>query len=150
MAFFRKSAPAEPLAVTMAGIKLGDRVLAIGARDTALIAALAVKTGLTGRACVVDADAALVEAAAPAIEREGGLAEVTRAPWGMLPYDDASFDVLVVRDVLSTLGAEARSYAASEGLRVLRPGGRAIVIEPAPRGGVVGALWSRTHIEPDY
>jgi len=41
MAFFRKSAPGDPLAVTMAGVKLGDRVLAMGMRDTTLIAALA-------------------------------------------------------------------------------------------------------------
>jgi SAM-dependent methyltransferase len=150
MALFRKSGPTDPLAVTMAGVKLGDRLLAMGMRDTALIAALAAKSGLTGRACAVDADEALVKSGAAAIEREGALVEATRAPWGMLPYDESSFDVAVVRDVFMTLPAQARALAASEAHRVLRPGGRVVVIEAAPRGGLVGALLNRQQGDPDY
>ena len=45
----------------------------------------------------------------------------------------------VIRDLLPTLPPGDRSNCVSEVLRVLRPGGRAIVIEPAPRGGL-GAL----------
>ena len=141
MGWFRKSAPAEPLAVTMAGVKLGDRLLAVGVSDPGLIAALAVKSGLTGRACAVDADQARVQLAGPAIEREGALAEVTSAPWDALPYDPSSMDVAVVTQVLLTLPEDARARAAAEILRVLRPGGRAIVIEHAPGGAqAVGTL----------
>ncbi len=118
----------------MAGVKLGDRVLAVGVRDPALIAVLAVKAGLTGTACAVDADEAAVKKAAASIERDGALAEVTRAPWGMWPYDADSFDVAVIRDLLPTLTSDSRSRCVSEVLRVLRPGGRAIVIEGAKRG----------------
>jgi len=150
MPFFRKSAPTDSLAVTMAGVKLGDRFLAVGMRDTALIAALAAKSGLTGRACAVDADETRVRSAAAAIEREGALIEAIRAPWGMLPYDEGSFDVIVVRDVLMLLPAQARALAAAEVLRVLRSGGRVVVIEPAPRGGLVGALLNRQQSDPDY
>src|SRR5438094_175662 len=53
MPWFRKTAPADPLAVSMTGVKLGDRVLVIGAGDPALIAALGAKTGLTGTTCGV-------------------------------------------------------------------------------------------------
>ncbi|MBW8713960.1 MAG: NAD(P)-dependent alcohol dehydrogenase, partial [Acidobacteria bacterium] len=56
MGWFRRAAPTEPLAITMTGVKLGDRLLVIGAGDPRLIAALATKSGLTGRASVVDAD----------------------------------------------------------------------------------------------
>ena len=49
----------EPLAVSMAGIKLGDRLLVLGCGDPMLVAQLAVKTGLTGRAFAVDARADL-------------------------------------------------------------------------------------------
>ena len=150
MPFFRKSAPSGPLAVTMAAVKLGDRFLAVGMRDTALIAALAIKSGLTGRACAVDTDEARVKAGAAAIEREGALVEAVRAPWGMLPYDDESFDVAVVGGVLMTLSAQARALAASSVHRVLRPGGRVVVIEPAQRGGLVGALVNRQQADPDY
>jgi ubiquinone/menaquinone biosynthesis C-methylase UbiE len=150
MPFFRKSAPTDPLAVTIAGVKLGDRFLAVGMRDTALVAALAAKAGLTGRACAVDADEARVTAGAAAIEREGALVEAVRAPWGMLPYDDSSFDVAVLRDVLMVLPVQARALAANEVLRVLRAGGRVLVIEPAPRGGLVGAILNRQQSDPDY
>ena len=139
MGIFRKSPVGEPLAVAMAGLKLGDRFLAIGIRDTKLIAALAIKAGLTGRACAVDADPARTGTAAAAIEREGGLAEVAQAPWHALPYEAASFDVAVARDLFSTLDPDEKHRCAAEALRVLRPGGRIIVIERT----------KRTRIDPD-
>jgi ubiquinone/menaquinone biosynthesis C-methylase UbiE len=149
MGFFRKSAPSEPLAVTITGIKLGNRFLSVGVRDPALIAILAVKAGLTGSACAVDADETAVGKAAAAIERDGALADVTRAPWGMWPYDDAAFDVALIRDLLPGLTPNERSRALWEVVRVLRPGGRAVVIEPAPRGGF-GAILSRQTMDADY
>jgi ubiquinone/menaquinone biosynthesis C-methylase UbiE len=149
VALFRKQQSEEPLAVTIAAVKLGNRLLAIGLQDTRLIALLAAKAGLTGRACGVDADADRATRAAVAIEREGVLAEVTTAPWDRLPYEDGSFDVAVIGGVLMTLGDVARLAAASEILRVLRPGGRALVIEPAPRGGF-GGLFHREPIDPSY
>ncbi len=150
MGFFRKSTPTDALGVTMAGVKLGDRFLALGVGDTALVAALAVKAGLTGRACAVDADAERVKTGAAAIEREGALVDVTQAPWGALPFEDGSFDVAVVRDVFMMVPAHTRGAAAAGLLRVLRPGGRVMVIEPAPRGGIVGSLLNRQQIDPDY
>jgi ubiquinone/menaquinone biosynthesis C-methylase UbiE len=147
--WFKKTPQTEPLPVTMAGVKLGDRFLAVGVRDPALIATLAAKAGLTGTACAVDADEQRVKHAALAIERDGVLADVIRAPFGMLPYDEASFDVAVIRDLLMTLTPDVRSRCVSEVLRVLRPGGRAVVIEPAPRGGF-GALLNRQTVDPTY
>ena len=75
MAWFRKGTPTEPLALSMTGVKLGDRLLVIGANDPQLIAALAIKSGLTGRASVVDADSARASRAAGASGREGALGE---------------------------------------------------------------------------
>ncbi len=147
--WFRKPQPTEPLAVTIAGVKLGQRFLAVGVRDPALIAVLSAKSGLTGTACAVDADDEAVRKAAASIEARGVLADVTRAPWGMWPYDDGSFDVAVVKDLLPVLTSYDCSRCVAEALRVLRPGGRAVVIEPAPRGGF-GALLSRQNIDPSY
>ena len=128
--------------MTMAGVKLGQRVLAVGTRDPKLIAQLAVKAGLTGRACLVDADEASLASATAAIEREGALVEATRAPYGMWPFDESSFDIAVIPDLLPSLTSDVRVRCVAEVLRVLRPGGRAIVIERAPRGGIVGILGS--------
>jgi ubiquinone/menaquinone biosynthesis C-methylase UbiE len=147
--WFRKREETEPLPVTMAGIRLGDRLLAVGVRDPALVAALARKTGLTGRVCAIDADEARVAKAAAEIEREGALAEVTRVPWGLLPFEADSFDVAVARDLLHSMTRDVRSRCLDEVYRVLRPGGRVVVIEPAPRGGI-GSLLSRNAMDPEY
>jgi SAM-dependent methyltransferase len=133
MGIFRKT-EGEPLAVTMTGVKLGDRFLSVGVRDRELIAVLAAKAGLTGTACAVDADEAAVKSAAAAIEAAGALAEVTRAPWGQWPYSEGSFDVALIRDVLPALTQADRSSAVAQVLRVLRPGGRVIVIDGTGRG----------------
>src|SRR5215471_14558964 len=135
MGIFRRS-QSEPLAVTMAGVKLGDRFLSIGVRDPALVAALAVKSGLTGRACAIDADADRASSGAAAVEAEGALVEVAQAAWDALPYDEASFDVAVARDVLSALSPDQKTRCASAVLRVLRGGGRLVVIEGGKRARV--------------
>ena len=103
----------EPLTVTMAGVKLGDRLLAVGITDVPLIAALAMKAGLTGRAAAVDADEARCAQGGAAIEREGALVEIAHAPWNAFPYDADSFDVALVRDLLPTLDAATRGRSVS-------------------------------------
>jgi ubiquinone/menaquinone biosynthesis C-methylase UbiE len=146
--WFRKTS-SEPLAVTMTAVKLGNRFLSVGVRDLPLIAAVAAKSGLTGRACAVDADESRTATASAALEREGALVEVTRAPFGMWPYDERSFDVALIAHLLPSLTPNVRAQCVSETLRVLRPGGRAVVIEPAPRGGI-GALIAGKGSLPTY
>ena len=148
MGLFRKSSE-EPLAVTMAGVKLGQKLLAVGVRDPKLIAQLAVKVGLTGRTCVVDDDESRLAEGAAAIEAEGALVEPTRAPYGMLPFDADSFDIAVIPGLLPGLAADVRVRCLSEVFRVLRPGGRALVIEAGRRGGF-GALLNRGSADPAY
>lgn len=135
MGIFRKSA-SEPLAVTMTGVKLGDRLLAIGIRDPKTIAELAARAGLTGRACAVDDDAQRASQGAAAIEREGALVEVTHAPAFSLPFDGGSFDVAIARDLLSTLRPDEQARIAADARRVLRGGGRFLVMESTKRRSV--------------
>jgi ubiquinone/menaquinone biosynthesis C-methylase UbiE len=148
MPWFRKS-QLDPLAVTMCGVKLGDRLLVLGSGDTPLIAALAGKAGLTGRACVLDASAAATKSAASAIEREGALVETSTAPWTMLPFDVHAFDVVVIRNVLGALDAEGRLRSVQEVHRVLRPGGRAVAIDDTERAGLA-ALFGSDRVDPQY
>ena len=136
--------------MTMAGVKLGQRLLAVGTRDPKLVAQLAVKSGLTGRACLIDADEESLRAAAAATEQEGALVEPVRAPYGMWPLDDNSFDVAVIPDLLPTLTPDVRDRCLAEVLRVLRPGGRVLIVERAPRGGLVGALVGGARNAPPY
>jgi ubiquinone/menaquinone biosynthesis C-methylase UbiE len=148
MWFLRKS-NLEPLGVAISGVKLGDRLLVVGGSDPALIAALATKAGLTGRTCLIDASPALVTATAAAVEREGALIESFTGPPARLPFDAASFDICVVRSVYGPMPADERRIAAAETFRVLRPGGRTVIVEDAPRGGF-GGLFSRDSADRSY
>ena len=137
--WLRKSS-GESLAVSMAGIKLGDRLLIVGCADPILIARLAVKTGLTGRAFAVDEQEKAVTAAAEIATREGALIETATAPWTRLPLEPNSFDVAILRDVLPHLTADARDGCISELRRVLRPGGRCLVIDGRERSSLTGVV----------
>jgi ubiquinone/menaquinone biosynthesis C-methylase UbiE len=131
--FLRKST-SEALAVSMAGIKLGDRLLVVGCTDPLLIAQLATKTGLTGRACAVDDEESTVTRAAHIALSEGALVETFVSPLGTLPLDAAAFDVVVVRGALSRLPNDSRVGCLTDVRRVLRPGGRCLVIDSGRRG----------------
>ena len=139
----------EPLPVSMAGVRLGDRLLVIGCGDPMLIARLAAKTGLTGRAVAMDAREALVASAADVALREGVLLETISAPWNALPDDRDSFDVVVIRDVLPYLEPTKRSWFLGEALRVLRPGGRCLVIDGTAKKGILNVGRSEA-VTSDY
>jgi ubiquinone/menaquinone biosynthesis C-methylase UbiE len=134
----------------MAGVKLGDRLLVLGAGDVALTAALAGKAGLTGRACVLDASPAATKSSVEAVEREGALIESFTAPWTMLPFDPHLFDVVVIRNVLRGLEVEARLRSVEEVYRVLRPGGRAVVIDDLEQSGLGSLFRGGRETDPLY
>jgi SAM-dependent methyltransferase len=82
----------------------------------------------------------------------GVLVEVEVTPLSRLPSADAAFDIAVVDDsvgLLATMRAEDRVGLVRELLRVLKPGGRVIVIAAVPRGGL-GAIFSRTPSTPPF
>jgi SAM-dependent methyltransferase len=139
MRWFRKPT-GESLAVSMSGIKLGDRLLVLGSSDTSLVAALAVKVGLTGRACMLDESETVRAHAAVAVEQEGALIESFTGSLVALPFDDDAFDVVVMRNVLGLLAADQQPHAVNEVRRVVRPGGRCIVIDGAGRGGIAALV----------
>src|SRR4051794_28781384 len=128
----RKSS-VESLSVSMAGVKLGDRLLMVGCTDPILLAQLAAKTGLTGRAFAVDEREGIAAAAENIATREGALVETSSAQWTSLPVESGSFDVAVIRDVLSHLPMHRRAACVSEVARALRPGGRCLVIDGTVR-----------------
>jgi ubiquinone/menaquinone biosynthesis C-methylase UbiE len=137
--WFRQST-LDPLTVSMAGVKLADRVLVVGCGDPRLIAALAAKAGLTGRACAVDESADRVEEAGRVALAEGSLIETFTAPFHALPFEPGSFDVVVVRDVITTHASGSQALL-SEVQRVLRSGGRCLIVENTPAARGISAVF---------
>lgn len=142
--FTRREDP-HLLIVGMTGIKMGDRFLQLGCAHGGRLGAVARKVGLSGRAVAVVPDDASAVRARKGAEQAGVLVEVEVAPPDRLPLEDGSFDVAVVDDtagLMTAMTAETRVGAVRELARVLRPGGRVIVLLKVPRGGL-GSLLSR-------
>lgn len=132
-----------PLVVGMTGVKLGDRVLQIGCADGRRLAAIAAKVGLSGRVLAIVPDATVVANVDKASARAGVLVEVQVAPLTHLPAADGSFELVIVDDVDGSFGAmraEDRDQVIHDAARVVRPGGRAMVIGAAPRQGIAALL----------
>ena len=149
--FLKKSDP-YLLIVGMTGVKMGDRFVQIGCANGARMAAVAAKVGLSGRAAVIAPDESSAARARKAAENAGALVEVEVAPPTRLPVEDAAFDLAVVDDtggLFGTMRPEDRVASIRELVRVLRPGGRALVIGAVPRGGL-GAVLSRTQHGPPF
>jgi hypothetical protein len=132
---FRKTRGPIELAMDMAGVRLGERVLQAGLGNPKLFARLAGKAGLSGRACVVvdspEASPPLETAAAA----EGVLIEVLVTREAVWPLDEAAFDVGILDgNALLRGDAAERAGRLAEVRRVVRPGGRVLAISSAPVG----------------
>jgi ubiquinone/menaquinone biosynthesis C-methylase UbiE len=137
--FLRKPASErDPLAVTMSGVRLGERALQIGGGDARSIALIAAKTGLTGTAAIVVRDNDDAVRIRRAVADTGALVDLRVVADARLPFDDTSFDVVVVHDTSTILDGERGGGTAPwlrECRRLLRNGGRIVTIE---RGTPVG------------
>ncbi|MEQ1756869.1 MAG: methyltransferase domain-containing protein [Vicinamibacterales bacterium] len=140
--FLRKTKAREPLPITMTGVRMGERLLQIGVDDPDVAGAIAAKVGLSGSAAVAVRDESGAARARTAAARAGALIDVSETSLEALPYPDASFDVVVVHGIRVAVGERVPGVsvdALKQCLRVLRPGGRMVVITPGPKSGL-GAL----------
>ena len=129
----------DPLAVAMSGVRLGERVLQVGVDDARLLGLIAAKTGLSGSAACVVADEQQASKAKGGADHAGVLVDIAVVAAGPFPHPDASFDVTVIHSatgLLATMDPQARRTLLDESARVLRAGGRVIVIEPGMRTGL--------------
>jgi len=127
----------------MTAVRMGERVLQIGINDLALAAVVAARTGLSGHAVIVVPDDARAERARRACAENGTLADVIVTPLDQLPLATADIDVVIVHSVDNLLGElDATTLAAlmRECRRVLRVGGRLIVIEAGARSRLATLL----------
>jgi SAM-dependent methyltransferase len=136
--FTRRSDP-YLLAVSMTGVKMGDRVLFVGCAHGGRLAAIASRVGLSGRAVAVVPDERSAALARKGAEQAGVLVEVEVAPPAGLPLEDAGADLTIVDDtggLLGTMPASERPAAIRDIARALRPGGRIILIGAVPPSGL--------------
>ena len=147
----RRSNP-HALFVGMIDVRMGDRIAQIGCADGGRLGAVAGKVGLSGRAVALVMDDASAARAAKGAAQAGALVDVERATLTCLPVEDSGFDLVIVDETdgaVARIAPEARSTLMKEILRILRAGGRVMVVGAAPRGGI-GEVLSRAQQGPAF
>ena len=149
MPIFKKFKDESDLRVSMTGLRLGNRVLQIGNHDPRLIALLAAKVGLSGQASALVTDEAAAAKISRAAVAVGVLVEVKVSPLREPPFAQGWFDVVVIPELIGGMRPHERVGTLQGARQVLRVGGRCLIIETAPRGGL-GALISARVLDPHY
>jgi ubiquinone/menaquinone biosynthesis C-methylase UbiE len=140
---FRRGSDPQPLVVGMTGIKMGERFAQIGCAHGGRLGAVAAKVGLSGRAVAFVPDEASAARARKGASDAGALVEVETAPPARLPIGAEEFDLVVIDDTggfLASMAADAREATLREARRILRGGGRLLVIASGPRAGLTALL----------
>ncbi len=152
MAIFRARSDPHALLIAMTGVTMGERLLQIGCADRALLGVLASKVGLSGRAAASTFDEREAARARASAARAGALVDVDVTRDGTLAFEPQAFDVVVVDNTggsIAQMKPELRVRTLQEAARVLRPGGRILVVESAERGGLA-ALFNRRAMDEHY
>jgi ubiquinone/menaquinone biosynthesis C-methylase UbiE len=137
--FLRRRGDPYALVVGMTGVKMGDRVAQLGCAHGGRLAAIAKPVGLSGYAVAIVPDDASFARAQKGAAQGGVLAEIQKAPLTHVPLADEAFDLVVIDDTDGMFGVQSevdRTSVIREALRILKPGGRAMVIGSAPASGI--------------
>ena len=150
LTFGRERAFREKI-LSFAKLKPGEAVLDVGC-GTGTVALLAKKkVGPQGRVEGIDAAAEMVARATTKARRSGLQVEFSNATAQELPFKDGEFDVVLSTLMFHHLPKKGREEFAREAVRVLRPGGRLVVVDFAkpPRQKSVFQFHRHGHVDLD-
>lgn len=128
------------------GVGLGDRVLDLAGGTGDIAALLCKRVGANGRVVLSDINEAMLNVGRQRLEDQGIVGNVSYAIANAehLPFDSGEFDVVTIAFGLRNV--TDKSAALREMYRVLRPGGKALILEfskvqPEPLKAIYDA-WS--------
>ena len=117
----------KAFAVAMSGVREGDRVLDVAGGSGDLALALARRVGPTGEVWLTDVNRAMLAAGRDRLLDDGIILPLAQCDAERLPFRAASFDCVTVAFGLRNM--TRKEAALAEMRRVLRPGGRLLVLE---------------------
>lgn len=114
-------------AAELAGIRPGARVLDLAGGTADMTRLFLEKAGPTGEVWLTDINGAMLTVGRDRMINEGRVCPVTQCDAEKLPYPDRYFDVVCIAFGLRNV--TRKENALAEMRRVLKPGGRALVLE---------------------
>jgi ubiquinone/menaquinone biosynthesis C-methylase UbiE len=130
----------------VAELQTGEAVLDVGSGTGSLLLAAARRVGPTGTLRGLEASPEMVSRAREKARAAGVEVEFASGSADALPYPDHSFDAVFSTLVFHHLPADMQESALAEIVRVLRPGGRVIIVDLPHRGQARGRLRSLLEI----
>ena len=119
-------------ALRLARLSSGESVLDIGCGTGTLAIAAKRRVGESGMACGVDASPQMLARAVKKARKAGLGVDFRNAAVEALPFRDSQFDVVLSTLMLHHLPGKVREQCVQEIRRVLKPGGRVLIIDFGP------------------
>jgi ubiquinone/menaquinone biosynthesis C-methylase UbiE len=129
--------------VELARLESGESALDVGSGTGALAIAAKDRLGPAGQVCGVDPSSEMVARARRKATRAGVDVRFETAAVEALPFPDATFDGVLSSLMLHHLSEEGRGQGMAEIARVLKPGGRFLVVDIGGRDGRQRSLFHR-------
>ena len=117
------------LTVDQAQIKPGDRILDVGCGTGALTLLAQERAGSAGQALGIDPSPEMIDVARGKARRKHSAVDFRAGVIEQLPFPDSSFDVVLSSLMMHHLPGDLKPKALAEVRRVIKPGGRLVIID---------------------
>ena len=136
------------MTVDMAGIRPGDNVLDVGCGTGDLTLLAKARTGTGGKVVGIDAAPEMIEVARRKAAQKNTEVEFRTEVIEALSFPDQTFDVVLSSLMMHHLPGELKRRGLAEIFRVLKPGGRVLVIDMKSPAGHRGRHWMALMLHP--